>query len=79
MDPENERELQEGLRELCEGKTQVVIAHNLATVTAADQILVLDGGRIVERGRHEDLARAGGTYEHFLQARERAVGWHIAR
>ena len=79
VDPENERELQEGLRELCEGKTQVVIAHNLATVTAADQILVLDGGRIVERGRHEDLARAGGTYEHFLQARERAVGWHIAR
>jgi len=72
VDPENERELQEGLRELCEGKTQVVIAHNLATVTAADQILVLDGGRIVERGRHEDLARAGGTYEHFLQARERA-------
>ena len=79
VDPENERELQEGLRELCEGKTQVVIAHNLATVTAADQILVLDGGRIVERGRHEDLARAGGTYEHFLRARERAVGWHIAR
>ena len=79
VDPENERELQEGLRELCEGKTQVVIAHNLATVTAADQILVLDGGRIVERGRHEDLARAGGTYEHFLQAREGAVGWHIAR
>ena len=79
VDPENERELQEGLRELCEGKTQVVIAHNLATVTAADQILVLDGGRIVERGRHEDLARVGGTYEHFLQARERAVGWHIAR
>ena len=65
--------VQEGLRELCEGKTQVVIAHNLATVTAADQILVLDGGRIVEHGAHADLLDADGVYRRLWNAQDTAT------
>ena len=49
------------------GRTAVVIAHRLSTIAAADQILVLDGGRIVERGRHADLLRAGGLYAELFE------------
>ena len=62
LDSENEAAIQRALAEALAGRTSIVIAHRLSTITTADQILVLDGGRIVERGTHGDLLAAGGLY-----------------
>jgi ATP-binding cassette subfamily B protein len=63
LDTESERLIQAALQPLFRGRTSVVIAHRLSTVLAADQILVLDHGRVVERGTHRDLLACGGLYE----------------
>ena len=72
LDAESERAVQEALERLMAGRTVLVIAHRLSTVRRADQLVVLDGGRIVERGRHADLLAAGGLYRrlHDLQVFE---------
>ncbi|WP_084536589.1 ABCB family ABC transporter ATP-binding protein/permease [Azospirillum halopraeferens] len=62
LDTHTEREIQANLREVSRGRTTLVIAHRLSTVVDADEILVLEQGRIVERGRHADLLAAGGAY-----------------
>ena len=62
LDPESERDVQQALREVLRGRTALVVAHRLATVVDADCIHVLDGGRIVERGRHGELLALGGAY-----------------
>jgi subfamily B ATP-binding cassette protein MsbA len=69
LDSESEALIQEGLAELMKGRTTFVIAHRLSTIRRADQILVLEQGRIVERGRHEDLLAEGGRY-HALYTRQ---------
>ena len=62
LDSENEALVQEALREVLSGRTALVVAHRLSTIVEADQILVLDGGRIVQRGSHRELLDAGGLY-----------------
>jgi subfamily B ATP-binding cassette protein MsbA len=62
LDSESEALIQDGLRRLRHGRTTFVIAHRLSTIRSADQILVIEDGEIVERGRHEELLRAGGRY-----------------
>jgi ATP-binding cassette subfamily B protein len=62
LDTETEALVQEALEAVMRGRTSFVIAHRLSTVRRADQIVVLDGGRVVQRGRHADLLRAGGLY-----------------
>ncbi len=67
LDSESEQAIQMALRTLCEGRTTIVIAHRLSTVAQADEICVLDRGRIVERGRHGELLAQGRTYSHIAQ------------
>lgn len=77
VDPENEDRLQKAIEELTRNKTIIMIAHRLKTVRNADQILVVDDGRIVQRGRHEELIRQKGIYADFIFARKEAAGWEL--
>ena len=77
IDPENEHLIQQALSALTAGKTIFTIAHRLATIENADQILVVDNGRIVQRGTHQELIQQGGIYNDFVTIRERAEGWSI--
>lgn len=77
VDPENEDRLQSALRALTKDKTVIMIAHRLKTVRNADQILVIDKGRIAERGTHEELVKKDGIYRRFTELRESAEGWKI--
>ena len=77
LDPENEHLIQEALTELTVGKTVIVIAHRLATIANADQILVLDDGHIVQKGTHRQLIRQEGIYQRFVKIRELVEGWSI--
>jgi subfamily B ATP-binding cassette protein MsbA len=67
LDSESERLVQDAIAHLCQGRTTLVIAHRLHTITHADRILVLENGSIVESGRHEDLLREGGRYAAFYR------------
>jgi len=78
IDPENEHLIQQAISELTIGKTVIVIAHRLATIEHADQILVVDDGRIVQKGTHNQLIRQEGIYKRFINIREQAEGWSIA-
>lgn len=77
IDPENEHLIQKGLSELVKGKTVITIAHRLATIENADQILVVDEGMIVQAGTHEELIKQKGRYRSFVEMRERAIGWQL--
>ena len=77
IDPENEHLIQEAISALTHGKTIITIAHRLATIENADQILVIDGGTVAQRGTHKELLKQEGTYKKFIQIREQAEGWRI--
>lgn len=78
VDPENEDLLQAAIEALTHDKTIIMIAHRLKTVRHADQILVLNHGKIVQQGTHEQLASGDGLYKDFLHAREKAASWTLA-
>jgi ATP-binding cassette subfamily B protein len=78
VDPENEKELTEAIENLTKQKTIIMIAHRLKTVRNADQIIVVDKGKIVQRGKHEDLMKQDGIYRNFVSGRRKAVSWKIA-
>jgi len=73
LDSENEVQIQRALAAALAGRTAIVIAHRLSTIRAADQILVVEGGRIVERGRHDELVSAGGLYSELHETQHAAV------
>lgn len=77
VDPENEKELMEAIDALTKEKTIFMIAHRLKTVRNADRILVLDQGRIVQQGRHEELIQQEGIYKRFVESRELAASWKL--
>ncbi len=77
VDPENESLLQDAIAQLTRGKTIIMIAHRLKTVQSADQILVLEQGKIIQRGTHQELMKAGGIYSDFVKMREKSIGWKL--
>jgi ATP-binding cassette subfamily B protein len=74
LDSESEKQVQEAIEHLCQNRTTIVIAHRLHTIMHADAILVVEGGEIVERGRHDDLLRRGGRYASFFRIQHRDAG-----
>lgn len=77
VDPENEKELTLAVEALTKEKTIIMIAHRLKTVRHADQIVVVDHGRIAQQGTHEELMKQDGIYRRFVDSRELAVGWKL--
>ena len=77
VDPENERDLLDAIAELTRNKTIIMIAHRLQTVQNADQILVVDQGKIVQRGTHEELIHEDGIYRSFIDQRNLSVSWKL--
>ena len=78
VDPENEKELTLAIENLTQQKTIIMIAHRLKTVRNADQIVVVDKGRIVQKGKHDELIREDGIYKNFIIGRKQAVSWKIS-
>ncbi|WP_376774575.1 ABC transporter ATP-binding protein [Paenibacillus eucommiae] len=78
LDPENEKEIQMAIDQLVRGRTVIAIAHRLKTVKNADQIVVLDNGRIVEQGRHQELLALEGLYARMWKLQQETVGWRLS-
>jgi ATP-binding cassette subfamily B protein len=76
-DPENEALIQNAIARLTQGRTVLIIAHRLSTVVDVDQIVVIDEGRVAERGRHADLLAAGGRYAGLWARHEQAARWGL--
>ena len=78
IDPENEDKLKAAIEELTKNKTIIMIAHRLSTIRNADQILVLNNGKIEQRGNHEGLMKQGGLYKTLISMKNKATIWKIA-
>lgn len=77
VDPENEKDLMKAINALTKEKTIIMIAHRLKTVYDADQIVVIDSGKIVEKGTHSELINQEGIYKRFIDSRQLAVSWKL--
>ena len=77
VDPENEAELMQAIDALTKEKTIIMIAHRLKTVRNADQILVIDSGKITQQGTHDTLMQENGTYRSFVESRREAASWRL--
>ena len=77
LDPENEEAVQKAISNLIQNKTVIVVAHRLNNVVAADKIVVLQEGRIVEQGKHEELLNQGGMYRELWNYQEKVKNWQI--
>lgn len=77
VDPENEDKLQKAMEQLMKNKTIIMIAHRLKTVRNANQIIVIDQGRIVQQGQHDQLIQEDGIYKKFVQEREKTTNWKL--
>ena len=75
IDADNEAAIQQAISELCKGKTLIIIAHKLKTIQDADCIMVIDNGKIVERGNHAELMRIDGVYKRFVRIKNADTGW----
>jgi ATP-binding cassette, subfamily B, bacterial IrtB/YbtQ len=78
LDPENEYDVQQAIDTLIQGRTVVVVAHRLKTVRRADNIYVLNSGRITEQGRHDDLLSQNGLYAKLWSLQQESLGWSIS-
>jgi ATP-binding cassette subfamily B protein IrtA len=76
-DPENEARIQEALSELCAGRTVLVVAHRLSTIATADHIVVLEGGRVVDQGTHEQLLARCALYQQLWESHTQALDWSL--
>ena len=76
-DPENEHIIQESFKKLSKDKTTLMIAHRLSTVVDADEILVIDNGKIAEKGKHEELLAKNGVYKKLWEEYQRSVNWKL--
>ena len=79
VDPENENDLMQAIQALTAEKTVIMIAHRLKTVEHADQILVVDHGRIVQQGTHQNLMKEEGIYRNFISERREAASWKVKK
>lgn len=77
LDPENEAEVQGAISRLIQGRTVIMIAHRLRTIVKADNIIVLDKGKVAEQGTHDDLLQKGGLYAKLWDLQQKTSGWKI--
>jgi ATP-binding cassette subfamily B protein len=78
-DPENEHLIQQAFKKLTKGKTVLMIAHRLTSVISADNIVVMDAGKIAEQGRHEELLRKQGLYARMWNEYQQSINWKIGK
>ncbi|SUM67051.1 ABC-type multidrug transport system, ATPase and permease component subunits, putative [Staphylococcus saccharolyticus] len=77
IDPENEHLIQSAIDELSKGKTVITIAHKIGTIKNANQIIVLKDGKIIQKGNHDSLVQAPGTYQDFITIKSQTEGWGL--
>jgi ATP-binding cassette subfamily B protein len=77
LDPENETLIQEAIAELVNGRTVIVIAHRLRTVMGADKIVVLENGRLAEKGTGDELVARNGLFSRLAQIQQESMGWSM--